>query len=81
MAKMIPKEKYVVYPCASGFGDENFPAIGVDYVRGDGTTGSAYRNLRDRGTFRTLEEAMAEARKVEVESVDEDGVVRVLPTA
>jgi len=76
MAKLIPNEKYTVHPCASSQGNECFPSIGIDFERADGTTGSAYRSLRDRGVFRTLDDAWAEARKIEVESVDEDGVVR-----
>ena len=79
MSKLIPKDKYVVHPCATGFGDEYLPAVGIDFEREDGTLGSAYRLLRDRGVYQTLEVAMMIARGVQVESVDEDGVVRVFP--
>jgi hypothetical protein len=79
MTKLIPKEKYAVFPCASQLDDECIPAIGIDFQREDGSFGSAYRHLRDRGVFSTLKEAMAEARKVEVESVDENGIVRFVP--
>lgn len=79
MANLIPREKFVVFPCASSQDGACFPSIGVEFERADGSRQTAYRHLRELGTFRTLDAAWAVAKTVEVESVDEDGVVVFVP--
>ena len=69
MAKLIPKSEYTVVPDAVRLGVECHPQVIVEFVDDTGELVREPRILHDRGVYQRIDDALAAAREVVVESV------------